>query len=128
MSRAIGFATGFLAFMVAHTIEVLRWTAWFGGTHQPWFLNAGRSIVFTMACVLAASIPVALLDPSPRPARGLTIGTGAFAAMTLVLFLQKEGPGTIFPIVMVFGGIALLISSTAGAWLGRELRRALRRA
>jgi hypothetical protein len=44
--------------------------------------------------------------------------------MTAVLFLKEGGPGTIFPIVMVAGGALILISSTLGALIGREVRRA----
>jgi hypothetical protein len=126
MSRLIGFSAGLFAFLVAHAIEVVRWAQWFGGTHQPWFLNNGAATQFTMGCTFVTSVAVALFSPSPRPVRGLTIALGAFAAMTYVLFRSQGGPGNIFPIVLVFGGFLLLLSSTLGAWAGRELRRALR--
>ena len=80
-----------------------------------------------MGCVFVASIMVAVFEASSRRVTGLTIGAGAFVAMTLVLFLKPGGPGNIFPIVMAFGAVVLLVSTVAGAWLGRELRRALRR-
>jgi hypothetical protein len=46
--------------------------------------------------------------------------------MTGVLFLKKGGAGTIFPIVMAVGGMLLLTTSTVGALIGREVRRAVK--
>jgi hypothetical protein len=126
MIRWIGFAVGFLTFLAAHAIEVMQWARWFGGAHEPWFLNSGPAVLFTLGCVCAASGIVALLNASPRKVRGITIAGGSFVAMTTMLFLMKEGPGTIFPIVMVAGGVLILTSSTLGAWVGREVRAAVK--
>jgi hypothetical protein len=46
--------------------------------------------------------------------------------MAVVLFLKEGGPGTIFPIVLAVGGVFLLISSALGAWIGREVRGAVK--
>jgi len=126
MTRGIRFAIGFLTFLAAHAVEVRQWSAWFGGAHPPWFLNSGRAIVFTLGCVCAASCMMALFSASAQRVRGITFAVGSFVAMTAVMFLQKGGPGTIFPIVMVVGGLLILVSSTFGAFIGAEIRLAVR--
>jgi hypothetical protein len=126
MSRWIGFAVGSLTFLAAHEIEVIRWASWFGGAHEPWFLNSGPAILFTLGCVCAASAIVALSNASLQRVRGITIAAGSFAAMTAVLFLKEGGPGTIFTIVLMAGGVCILVSSTLGAWIGREVRGAMK--
>ena len=126
MSRWISFTVGAVTFLAAHVIEILRWSAWFGGGYQPWFLNSGAAVAFTLGCVFAASIAAALSDASARPLRGVTMAVGSFAAMTIVMFLKEGGPGTIFPIVLAVGGVLILVSSTLGALLGREVRRAVK--
>ena len=113
--RGFGFALGVLTFVGAHAIEVALWTVWFGGAHDPWFLNSGQAIVFTMACLLGVSTIGGALGLS-----GFAIAAGSFVAMTMVMFLKQGGPGTIFPIVMVVGGALMLMSTTVGAWFGRR--------
>jgi hypothetical protein len=44
--------------------------------------------------------------------------------MTVVLF-AGPGPGTIFPIVIVFGATILVLSSIVGTWLGRQVAKGL---
>jgi hypothetical protein len=125
-NRFVGFAIGALTFAMSHALEVAMWSEWFGGVNEPWFLNNGPAAAFTLGCVLIASGGLALLNPSGRPVRGVTLALGAFAAMTVALFLKAGGPGTIFPIVLAVGGVFLLISSTLGAWIGREIRGAVK--
>jgi len=120
------FAVGFLTFLAAHAIERAEWQGWFHGEYEPWFLNAGRAVLFTVACVVVAGAVVAALTRSATPVRGIAIGTGAFAAMTAVLFLKEGGPGTIFPIVLVAGGGLIFLGSAAGAWIGNRFGRLTR--
>jgi len=126
MARALGFAAGAFAFWVAHVLERAHWIDWFHGEYDPWFLNSGRAILVTIGAVAVASAVVAALAAAPRTATGLTVAAGAFTSMTLVLFLKPAGPGSIFPIVMVVGGVLLLVVSLAGAWTGVRLRRLFR--
>lgn len=121
------FAVGFVTFVVAHAIESSQWHGWFRGLHEPWFLNSGRAILFTLGCLALASAAVAVCERSAPPARGISTGAGAFAAMASIMFLSGSGPGTLFPIVLVFGGALLLTSSTSGAWVGRKMRGASKR-
>jgi hypothetical protein len=121
MACWIGFAIGLLTFVGAHAIEVAMWNPWFGGAHNPWFLNSGRAIVFTMSCLFGVSLIAGGFRVS-----GLMIAAGAATAMTAVLFLSESGPGTIFPIVLAGGGLFILLSSMMGAWMGTEIGRVVR--
>ena len=122
MRHVIGFIAGGIAFAAAHVIEASHWLDWFRGSYEPWFLNSGRAALFTLAVVCVVSAAVAALNRSPPPARGIATGSGAFVAMAVLLF-SGPGPGTLFPIVLVAGGSALLCSSLAGAWVGAVVRR-----
>jgi hypothetical protein len=121
--RAIAIGAGAFTFWAAHIVEVAHWHDWFRGAYDPWFLNSGRAVVFTLASVAFVSAAVGAFDRRPRATKGLTLAGGAFAAMVLVLFLRAAGPGTIFPIVIVAGGVLLVVSSVAGAWAGTLLGR-----
>jgi hypothetical protein len=115
--RAVGVVAGLLTFAAAHEVEVLKWTAWFGSAHEPWFLNSGRAVAFTMACLLVSSLIAGWLRLS-----GVMFAAGAAAAMTAVLFLKQGGPGTIFPIVIAVGTVLMVAVSLLGAWIGGEIR------
>ena len=126
LDRCVDFEIGMLTFAGAHAIEVAMWSAWFGGAHEPWFLNAGSAAGFTLACVFIASGGMSIRNPSGRPRRGVTLALGAIAAMTVVAFVKPGGPGTIFPIVWAVGGAFMLVSSMLGAWIGHEARGAVK--
>ena len=121
--RAVGFAAGALTFAAAHAVEVLKWAAWFGNAYEPWFLNSGRAVAFTMASLFLTSVISGWLRLS-----GLMIAAGAATAMTVVLFLKEGGPGTIFPIVIAAGSVFILATSMLGVWIGGELLRVVRTA
>jgi len=123
MRHVIGFIAGGMAFAAAHAIEARHWSDWFLGSYEPWFLNSGRAALFTLALVWVVSAALAAVNPTPRPVRGIAVGGGAFVAMAVLLFAGRPGPGTIFPIVLVAGGAALLCSSVAGAWVGATIKR-----
>jgi hypothetical protein len=126
LSRLGPVVTGALTFVVAHAIEAANWTTWFHGTRAPWFLNSSSAIAFTLGVVFVVSCLIVPTGLSARESRGFGFGIGAVAAMTVVLF-AGPGPGTIFPIVIAFGGTILLLASLAGTWLGRQLARGLGR-
>jgi hypothetical protein len=118
---AVAFAGGALAFMTAHLVIHAEWTRWFGPEYVPWFLNSGRANAFMVGWLLGTSLIAGVAG-----ARALTFAAGACAAMTIVLFTSPGGPGTIFPIVLAFGGLLILGSSALGAWIGGEIRRIVR--
>jgi uncharacterized membrane protein len=121
MMRVGSVIVGAASFVAAHLVEVAAWQSWFnrGSTVPAWFLNSGRAVAFTMACVAVAS---ALASASPRGGRreaavraGL-VGAGAIVAMALVLF--AIGPGTLFPLVVLIGALVLAVATVAGAAAG----------
>jgi hypothetical protein len=121
MSRAIGFIVGLLAFAGAHAIETMMWAAWFDDGHRAWFLNSGRAVAFTIACLFSGSFVGGWFQVS-----GFSIAAGALVGMVAVLFLKDDGAGTIFPIVLAAGGVLVAGVVLLGAWLGREIRQAIR--
>jgi hypothetical protein len=117
-NRGAAIALGALAFAAAHAIIVSKWGEWFGGLHEPWFLNSGRAVAFTTALLFGVGLAGGLFGLS-----GLMIAAGAFVTMTVVFFRLPDGPGNIFPVVVVSGGLLILGAAWLGAWIGRELHR-----
>src|SRR3954464_12452440 len=117
MPRLTGFVIGAAMFVAAHALEARHWSDWFNGEYEAWFLNSGRAVLFTLGLLWVASALTAALARSPRPVRGLAICGGAFVAMAVVLFTGR-GPGTLFPITLGSGGVALFCSIIAGARAG----------
>ena len=124
--RAVRVGIGLLTFVAAHLVLVARWTTWFHGQFEPWFLNSGSAVAFTLGSVGVSSFLVALCSASANRVWGITFAAGASVGMTLVLFLHPGGAGSIFPIVMAVGGGFILLSSVLGAFVGAETRRVLR--
>ena len=113
-NRGWGFVWGLVAFALAHGIEVAAWTRWFGARHDPWFLNSGRALAFTIGWLFVSGlIGGALRLP------GLAITAGAAAGM--VAALAWNGGSTIFPIVLTIGGLSIAFACLLGAWIGKEL-------
>jgi hypothetical protein len=85
-----------------------------------WFLNSGRGVrvVATTFAVVGALIGLSRRD---WMAESATTATGAMCVMTVVLF--RIGPGTIFPIVMVFGTVVVCVAIAVGASVGMLARR-----
>jgi hypothetical protein len=120
MPRLTGFVIGAAVFVAAHALEARHWSDWFNGEYEPWFLNSGRAVLFTLGMLWVASALTAALASSPRPVRGLAICSGAFVAMAVVLFAGRN-PGTLFPITLGSGGVALFCSILAGARAGAAI-------
>jgi hypothetical protein len=93
------------------------------GTPNPgWFLNgreAGLAMITTIALVSAL---LTAIRQANWLADAAAFTAGAVGAMTIVLF--GIGPGTIFPIVIVFGTVVLAAATFVGAGLGWLLRTA----
>ena len=85
-----------------------------------WFLNSGTGVG---AVALAFAIAGALVGLARHRsvADAALVAAGAAVAMTLVLF--SIGPGTIFPIVLVFGTLILGAATAMGVGLGMAVRR-----
>jgi hypothetical protein len=116
---------GATAFIAAHAVEAaLR----IGGEH-PWFLSELPSLLFTAGTMALTGLVVGSVTRGAfvdifLHAIFLVIGAGA--AMTVTLFLQPDGPGNLFPIVLIVGTCVLGVSGVAGAALGWLLARSVR--
>jgi hypothetical protein len=86
-----------------------------------WFLNSGRGVAAVALVFATAGAVVGFLRTSVREAA--MMASGAVLAMIVTLF--TIGPGTIFPIVIVFGTAIIAGATTAGTAAGIETRRAL---
>ena len=124
MFRLTAFLSGAAAFTAAHVVEVIAWRDVFApvGDYPPWFLNAGRAVAFTAACLFCVSIAHTWVARSVRhswmvAAASLTIG--AVVAMTVVLALS--GPGTIFPLALGIGALIAAAACGSGGLIGARL-------
>jgi hypothetical protein len=118
MSVAIGAVT----FVFAHVIEAAMW-GFFGGAHQPWFLNSGRAVAFTAACFFAAGLFVGAGGGRTAPIRhGVLLAIGGLLAAAAVL-LASVGAGNLFPIALTVGAAVLAASSIAGTIAARIAKR-----
>ena len=117
--RSLGL--GAATFLATHAVVVAKWNLWFGGGYggpqKPWFLNDGNGpVALTAAALCIAAMAAAALWARSRGEsirHGLNVAIGATIAATAVLF--SVGPGTIFPIVIVFSGAIALFSSAIGS-------------
>jgi hypothetical protein len=114
--RVVGVVIGVFEFVATHLLLVTKWTTWFHGPFEPWFLNSASAGAFTVACLFAGSLVAGLFDIS-----GVFVWVGAVTAMTLVLVIPP-GPGTLWPIAMVIGGAILAVAILGGNMLGFGIR------
>lgn len=115
MVRWPGLVLGAAAFLAAHVVEVIMWTAWFSPQFKPFFTNSGRSMAFTAACALIAGLLAGISAKDQRDVliRAGNVAAGAAIAMTAALFWA--GPGNLFPIVIALGTAILAACSFLGA-------------
>src|SRR4051812_513723 len=114
--RVAGAVIGVVTFVAAHLMLVAKWTSWFHGQHEPWFLNTASAGEFTVACVFGVSLVAGVFSAS-----GLFLWLGAIAAMIGVMLLPP-GPGTLWPIAMAIGGAVLAVAILSGNMLGLGIR------
>jgi len=78
-----------------------------------WFLNSDTNgLAICAAVAIAAAVVAAFASPADLFSAAVACLAGAIIAMSAVLF--TIGPGTIFPIVIVFGGAVLGLAVAAG--------------
>ena len=128
MFRLTAFLSGAAAFAAAHVVEVIAWREVFApaGDYPPWFLNVGRAVAFTAACLFCASIAYTWVARLVRQSWMVAAGNltaGAVAAMTAVLMLS--GPGTIFPLALAIGALIAAAACAAGVLVGGGLSKAV---
>ncbi len=105
------------AFLLSHALVVFGWASFApGGAYRPWFLNAGRAVLFTAIWLLAAAAVDAAIAASTRRdavVRGANVAAGAVVAMVIVIV--AIGPGTLFPIALVIGAVIAAIERRLGS-------------
>jgi hypothetical protein len=122
--RLTAFLSGAAAFTAAHAVEVIAWRDVFApvGDYAPWFLNAGRAVAFTAACLFCVSIAHTWVARSVRHSwmiAAANLTAGAVVAMTAVLALS--GPGTIFPLALAIGALIAAVACGCGGLIGARL-------
>jgi hypothetical protein len=90
-------------------------------TPTGWWLDSGQGVVVTSVVLILLAVPIgaaALSGPwQPRSAVWPSaLWAGANIGLTVVLF--TIGPGTIFPIVLVFGAGISALAVGAGSLIG----------
>jgi hypothetical protein len=115
-------SAGAAMFVAAHLLVRAEWLRLGGGADVPWFLNAGWAVAATMVLFVLAGLIAGIVTTSLPDAAisGCYVSAGATLALTIVLF--SIGPGTIFPIVIAVGTIAITVATLLGALAGRGLR------
>ena len=87
-----------------------------------WFLNSGRGVAAVgLVCAMAGAL---IGFGRQNKVREAAMGAGGAVLAMVVLF--SIGPGTIFPIVIVFGTVIIAAATAAGTGVGVEVRRASR--
>ena len=114
--RSVGVIIGALTFAITQVILAAKWTSWFHGQFEPWFLNTASASQFTLACLFVVSLIAGLFEMF-----GLFTWVGAVIAMVVVMLLPP-GPGTLWPIAMAFGGFILAVAILAGNMIGLGMR------
>lgn len=112
-------ALGALAFCAAQIPLLIAMPA-AGGIAEPgWFLNSGRTVLLVgLTLAIGAAVLTARRQASDRDA--IFYGIGAVVAMIVTLFVI--GPGTIFPIVIVFGTAIAVFAVGVGGTCGAAVR------
>ena len=119
---------GAATFAAAHAVQAAAWTTWFHGVYAPWFLNSGRAVAFTAACLLVAGMIVGLGTRTQRESivAGCNLAAGAVVGMAIVLLVTGAG-GNLFPIAFVVGTVVISVSSVGGALAAWAMRSVLSR-
>jgi len=85
-----------------------------------WWLNSGTGVLRTSAVLFAMGFLIALARSESPWRKAAALWAGAFGGITGVLFWS--GPGTIWPIVLVFAAAITAGSIFAGSWAGSAAR------
>jgi hypothetical protein len=130
MTRWAGAVLGGVTFLGAHALEAWTWRSWFapGADYAAWFLNSGRAVGLTVACLFIVSTITAVfgsVDRRESLVHGACFSGGAFATMAVVLFVI--GPGTIWPIALFVGAGIIAASGVSGSLVGHAGRHAFLR-
>jgi hypothetical protein len=99
-------------------------------TPTGWWLNTGQGVILTSLVLALLAVAVGVTAVRPMPPRSMLppIALWAGANMGLAIVLFSTGPGTIFPIVLLFGAGISALAVGAGSLIGQLARAAWARA
>jgi hypothetical protein len=120
--RPSSLVIGIAAFLVAHLVEMSSWAAFNGAADaaDPWFLNANRAVLFTMACLaIGGFVAARRVSRGEAVTRGLNVAAGGVLVMLIVL--AWSGGGSIFPVVIATGIGVVVIGSLIGALIAASM-------
>ena len=77
-----------------------------------WWLDSGRSVGIAMAALFGLGFVAARWKLAGRRERTIALWAGIVAGMAVQLFVV--GPGTIWPLALVMGGVMAAVAVLAG--------------
>jgi len=110
---------GAFAFCAAQIPLLIATPAVAGISAPGWFLNSGRNVLL-VGSILAIGAAVVRARKAASDRDAVFYGIGAVAAM--IVTLSVIGPGSIFPIVIVFGTCVVAFAVGLGATCGAAVR------
>jgi hypothetical protein len=85
-----------------------------------WWLDSGRGVAIGAVLIAVGGALAALWQPARVWANALALAAGVVIGSAVVLF--RQGPGTIWPIVLVFALMISTVAAFAGAAIGNVAR------
>ncbi len=82
-----------------------------------WWLNSGRGVAIVLSGLAALAVIFAAIRPADGWRQALALALGSFTASAALL--AWTGPGTIWPIVLVFVLALSVAAALAGAGISR---------
>jgi len=110
------------ALVVAAVGSVVVWAL---DAANGWWLNSGSGVLRTSLALSGLGLFATVWSSGHPRTRAVALWAGALGAMVVLLF--RSGPGTIWPIVLVFSAAisagAVFAGTLAGLLLSKRLRR-----
>jgi hypothetical protein len=113
-SLLIPAGVGLAVFVGLHVFFVMTWErlfAW-GGVHEGWWLNSGKSVEWTLVTLFFAAL--AVLSRSGAPVRGaVAMWVGVLVGMVFVM-VASNWTDSPWPILLVMGGALTGVAVSLG--------------
>lgn len=110
-----GVLSGAVAFLTAHSLEWLKWSAWFADQSLvPWFTNSGYAVLLTMAFMMVAGLVTGSSAPDRRERLPSVVSVSIGGIVAMIAALAITGTGTIGVVVTIVGGALLTLGALVG--------------
>lgn len=121
MNPMLPFCAGVAAFGISQLFWSATHRTLFDST-QDWVLEPNAGVALCLLMLAAASATMCAIrgnsDSLKRPM--LSVGLGAFLGCTVALFII--GPGNLWPIVLVFDAVLIVVAVVVGGFIGNAYR------